>query len=218
MPIALRKQRARSDEDKQVRRGSIVASARRLLAGTDWSDLRIEDVARGAGVAKASVFRYFATKEELVLEVYLEELARLFARLGEVLAAPRRAGRAAVAAALARALVAEPLFVRLSTAVHGVLERRISVESARRFKLALQAQLAAAGAVLEDRLGLPRGAGLPLLLRFHAVVIGLWQLADHPPSVAAAIAAGGLEAFRLDFAREVEALFLALLKDQESRS
>jgi AcrR family transcriptional regulator len=213
--LVLPKQRARSSEDKQVRRRSILASARRLLEETDWQDLRIEDVAAGAGVAKASVFRYFATKEELVLEVYLEELAGVFRRLGTVLGG-RRGGRAAVAAALARAIVADPLFVRLSTAVHAVLERRISVESARRFKLALHEQLAAAGAVLEQRLGLRAASGAPLLLRFHAVVIGLWQLADHSPSVAAAIARGGLDVFRIDFAPEVERMFIALLEDLES--
>jgi AcrR family transcriptional regulator len=214
VPLPLQKRRARSSEDKEVRRRSIVASARRVLETADWSELRIEDVARGAGVAKASVFRYFATKEELVLEVYLDELAGLFRRLGAILA--RRSGGRALARAMAGALVADPLFVRLSTAVHAVLERRISVESARRFKLALQAQLAAAGALLEERVALPAGSGLPLLLRFHAVVIGLWQLADHPPSVAAAVAAGGLDVFRIDFAREVERIFLALLKDLES--
>jgi AcrR family transcriptional regulator len=211
VPLSLQKQRARSTEDKQVRRRSLVASARRLLGETDWSELRIEDVARGAGVAKASVFRYFPTKEELVLEVYLEELADLFGRLPQLLSR----GRGAVARPLARALVEEPLFVRLSVAVHAVLARRVSVASARRFKLALRDQLAAAGTLLERRLELRPGSGLPLLLRFHAVVIGLWQLADHPPSVAAALDGGGLDVFRLDFAREVEKIFLALLDTPE---
>jgi AcrR family transcriptional regulator len=219
MVPVLQKQRARSTSDKEVRRGAILASARRLLDGNDWSELRIEAVARGAGVAKASVFRYFATKEELVLDVYLGEVAGLFSTLADVLSksgGDAGGGRAALARALGQALGARPLFVRLSAAVHAVLERRITVASARRFKLALRDELAAAGVLLETRLALAPGRGLPLLLRFHAVVIGLWQLADHPPAVAQAIAGGGLDAFRIDFAAEVERMFLALLRDQES--
>src|SRR5688572_27609672 len=135
MAPRLAKQRARSDGDKQLRRGAILEAARRLLGRVDWSDLRIEEVARGAGMAKASVFRYFPTKEELVLEVYLAELEEIFARLGAELAGHRARSAERLGRAMAATLVAHPLFVRLSTAVHAVLARRISVSSARRFKL-----------------------------------------------------------------------------------
>jgi AcrR family transcriptional regulator len=216
MPRRLEKLRARSADDKELRRRSLVESARRVLSRNGATDLRIEDVARGAGVAKPSVFRYFRNKEELLLEVYLLELEEIFARLGGALAGVRRAGAREIARALAAILVEHPLFVRLSTSVHTVLARRISVAAARRFKLALLAQLSGAAAALEALLpSLPRGSGLTLLVRFHAVVSGLWQLADHAPSVAAAIAAGGLDCFRIDFAREVEDVFAALLRDLE---
>ncbi len=218
MPRRLHKLRARSADDKELRRASLLEAARALLRRTDWTELRIEDVARRAGTGKATVFRYFATKEELVLAVYLVELATVFARLEVLLEpdGPREAG--GIARALARLLVAHPLFVRLSTAVHAALARNISVESARRFKLALLAELTAAAALLERLLpALAPGAGLKLLLRLHATVIGLWQLADPAPSVAAALAGGGLDPFCIDFAREIEEIFVGLLKIMEVR-
>jgi AcrR family transcriptional regulator len=219
LPRRLEKLRARSADDKELRRRSILDSARRLLARVDSSELRIEDVARGAGVAKPSVFRYFRNKEELLLEVYLLELGEIFVRLGVGLVEAPRPGAAAVARALAEIVVEHPLFVRLSTTVHTVLARRISVDAARRFKLALLAQLSRAAVALEARLPtLPSGSGITLLIRFHAVVSGLWLLADHAPSVAAAIEAGGLDVFRIDFAREVENVFAALLRDLEVKS
>lgn len=217
MPRHLEKRRARSADDKELRRRSIVESARRILSRA--LDLRLEDVARGAGVAKPSLFRYFRNKEELVLEVYLLELEEITARLAGALVGVRRAGTQEIARALAAILVAHPLFVRLTTSVHTVLARRISVEAARRFKLALLAQLTASARALETLLpSLPPGSGLTLLVRFHAVVSGLWQLADHAPSVAAAIAGGGLDLFRVDFAHEVEHVFAALLRDLEVKS
>jgi AcrR family transcriptional regulator len=214
-PAAARldKLRARSADDKALRRRSLVESARRLLRSSDWSELRVADVARGAGVGKASVFRYFRSKEELVLDVYLLELAELFGELAGRLTSGQVRGPEPVAHLLAQALAARPLFVRLAAAMQAVLSRHISFEAACRFKRDLVAQLSAAGAAIEICVpGLPPGSGPRALLRFHAVIIGVWQMTDHPPNVQRAIDELGLDVFRLDFAREVEAMFVTLLR------
>ena len=218
MPRRLLKLRARSAGDKALRRASLLEAARALLARTDWTELRIADVAGRAGIAKASVFRYFATKEELVLAVYLVELGHVFAKLEVALSPDRPQPPEEIARSVARMLAAHPLFVRLSSSVHAALARNISIDSARGFKLALLAQLRGAAALLEPRLpSLPPGGVLRLLVRFHATMIGLWQLADPPPSVAAALAGGGLDLFRIDFALEIEEIFVGLLKTMEVR-
>jgi AcrR family transcriptional regulator len=217
MPRRLQKLRARSQDEKLLRRATILGAARLLLTKTDWTELRMTDVARRAGMAKASVFRYFGKKEELILAVYLAELGAVFATLERELAVGRSLTAAEVARRLAATLVDHPLFVRLSTAVHAALARRITVASARQFKEELLGELAGAARLLEQRLpGLRPGTGLRLLLRFHAAMIGLWQLADPPPSVQAALEGGGLEAFRIDFAEEIEEVFVALLKNLEA--
>ena len=217
MPRRLQKLRARSHDEKLLRRATILGAARVLLARTDWTELRMSDVARRAGMAKASVFRYFGKKEELVLAVYLSELGAVFATLERELAGARSVSDAEIARRVAATLVDHPLFVRLSTAVHAALARRITVASARQFKEELLGQLAGAARLLEAKLpALTPGAGLRLLLRCHAAMIGLWQLADPPPSVQAALEGGGLDVFRIDFAREIEEVFLALLKNLEA--
>src|SRR5438552_11947826 len=87
MPRRLDKLRARSASDKELRRAAILDAARRLLRRVPSAELTVSDVARAAGLAKASVFRYFATKEALVLAVFELELAELFAALATRLAA-----------------------------------------------------------------------------------------------------------------------------------
>lgn len=217
MPRRLQKLRARSDDEKLLRRATILGAARLLLTRTDWTELRMSDVARRAGMAKASVFRYFGKKEELVLAVYLAELGAVFATLEGELGGARSVPAAEIARRVAATLVDHPLFVRLSTAVHAALARRITVASARQFKEELLGQLAGAARLLEAKLpGLAPGAGLRLFLRFHAAMIGLWQLADPPPSVEAALQGGGLDVFRIDFAKETEEVFLALLQNLEA--
>lgn len=61
-----------------IRRKRIVEASQRMFSETAYSDVQMDDVARAAGVAKPTLYRYFATKEDLFLEgldLMLEELA-----------------------------------------------------------------------------------------------------------------------------------------------
>jgi AcrR family transcriptional regulator len=51
-----------------ARRRRIVDAATRLFSATRYDAVQIDDVARAAGVAKPTLYRYFATKEDLFLE------------------------------------------------------------------------------------------------------------------------------------------------------
>jgi AcrR family transcriptional regulator len=168
------KLRARSDDDKELRRRAILAAARRLLERAPVGELTVADVAREAGLAKGSVFRYFPTREELVLAVFEEELAAMFAHLGQAIAATPALSGEALARLLAHGLVERPVFLQLATVVHAVLERNISLPAAVRFKTALDGHLQAAGAMLEARWpNLRPGQGARIFLRTHALLIGL---------------------------------------------
>lgn len=54
------------------RRETILSAAAELFAGRDYADVQVDEVARKAGVGKATLYRYFPSKEEL----YLESLER----------------------------------------------------------------------------------------------------------------------------------------------
>ena len=57
-----------TDLRSSLRRRRIVDAATRLFATTRYDAVQIDDVARAAGVAKPTLYRYFATKEDLFLE------------------------------------------------------------------------------------------------------------------------------------------------------
>jgi len=60
-----------------LRRKRIVEAAQRMFSATPYEEVQMDDVARMACVAKPTVYRYFATKEDLFLEsldATLEEL------------------------------------------------------------------------------------------------------------------------------------------------
>jgi len=61
-----------------LRRKRIVEASQRMFSETAYNDVQMDDVAKAAGVAKPTLYRYFATKEELFLEgldLMLEDLA-----------------------------------------------------------------------------------------------------------------------------------------------
>jgi AcrR family transcriptional regulator len=51
---------------------AILDAARELIAADGFADLRLERVAANAGVGKATIYRHWASKEALALEVLLE--------------------------------------------------------------------------------------------------------------------------------------------------
>jgi AcrR family transcriptional regulator len=219
MARRLEKLRARSASDKELRRAAILDAARRQLRRVASADLLVADVARAAGLAKGSVFRYFPTKEALVLAVFELELSELFGTLAAKLAPHEHLDSATFARTLVAELRTRPVYLHLATVVHGVLEHNIELDDCVRFKQHLLAHLTVAGALIERLLGFLRpGEGLRLLLRIHALLIGLWQLTDHPPVVAEAVSTLGLDVFRIDFSDELEDVLVVLLRGMEARS
>lgn len=68
------------------RREVILNAAAELFAGRDYASVQVEEVAKRAGVGKATLYRYFPSKEELYLESLERALGGLEHRLNAELA------------------------------------------------------------------------------------------------------------------------------------
>jgi AcrR family transcriptional regulator len=58
--------------DQLARRQRIVRAALKALAGSDYEQVKISEVARDSGVALGTLYRYFASKEHLLAAVFVE--------------------------------------------------------------------------------------------------------------------------------------------------
>ncbi len=216
--MALTKQRARNDADKEVRRRAIMRSARDVLSRGSYADLTVAAVAREAGLAKGTVYLYFRTKEELVLEVFEEEVAAWFSELDVRLSRAGTLTPTEFSDTAVTSLMQRPLLLQLASVVHSALEHNIELETAIRFKTALTEHIVGAGAHVERCLPwLTPGQGAQLFLRVHALVVGLQQLTHHSPIVAEAIEVAGLTEFDVDFAAELHDVLVTLLTGMENR-
>jgi AcrR family transcriptional regulator len=141
-------QRARRPEQMAARRAAILDAARAMLAKKGVSDISLRELSERVGLAKSNVLRYFDSREAIFLEVLDEEcrawLSDLESRLGKPRARkPDYANEIRVGTTIAESLSERRLLCELISAMASVLERNISTEGARDFKVRAMGNIAA---------------------------------------------------------------------------
>jgi AcrR family transcriptional regulator len=205
------RRRAVAPQEKSERREAILRAAELLLHANPGGAITVEDLARQAGLAKGTVYLYFRTREEVLLQVHLERLHGLFDELEAALQAPRVDAAYHAVRATLHYLRAHPEFLPLATNCRGMLEANASAQAALEYKLALGVRLSAIGARIEELYpSLARGDGMALLMNSYALMIGLWQITDPPACLREAMQRPELGMFRIDFDKQLAAALLAL--------
>ena len=108
----------------QAREEAILQATCRLLGEKAYDAMTMDDVANAVGIAKASLYKHFASKEELCRAAMVQILGRVQAFLDTVPAelAPQDKLRALVRWSLERLIACEmPLLPSRNTALRGVL-------------------------------------------------------------------------------------------------
>ena len=187
-------QRARSEEQREIRRRAILDAAAGMLDEMPVAEVSLNELSRRVGLAKSNVLRYFESREAVLLELLDDFLGNWLAALADELAAgveahaaPEvRAGQ--LAEILSRSLAERVVLCDLFGAQGGVLERNVSVEVVKRHKRSTLARLAAMADLV--RRHLPElGDGAQLFCLMLLVSAGaLSSYVPPPPSVLAAYA------------------------------
>ncbi|MFD8569007.1 TetR/AcrR family transcriptional regulator [Streptomyces sp. NPDC057694] len=141
-------QRARSEEQREIRRRAILDTAAAMLDEMPVADVSLNELSRRVGLAKSNVLRYFESREAVLLELldvfledWLAELADDLAAGIEAHAAPD-VRAAQLAEILSRSLADRVVLCDLFGAQGGVLEHNVSVEVVKRHKRSSLTRLA----------------------------------------------------------------------------
>jgi AcrR family transcriptional regulator len=181
-------QRARSVQAKQQREAAILDAARELGAARGIRQVTLTDIAEAVGMHKSAMLRYFETREQIFLRLtalgWREWSAALRQRLGELPPAPA-APAAEVAAAFADSLVARPMFCDLLAQAPLNLERNVSLESVRAFKLVTLEEVHAICADLARLLALTESQAVDVIATATSLAGAFWQMATPGPEVMA---------------------------------
>ena len=135
-------QRARSDEQREVRRRAILDTAAAMLHEMPVTDVSLNELSRRVGLAKSNVLRYFESREAVLLELLDYFLQNWLTELADELAVGIDAGLPAadraeqLAEVLSRSLAGRVVLCDLFGAQGGVLEHNVSVEVVTRHKRA----------------------------------------------------------------------------------
>ncbi|MFD0249669.1 TetR family transcriptional regulator [Streptomyces sp. NPDC127113] len=170
-------QRARSVQAKQARETAILEAARALGARRGIREVTLTDIATEVGMHKSALLRYFETREQIFLDLTAQGWRDWSAALRGRLTACERATPAAVADAFAATLSARPLFCDLLAQAPLNLERNVSLEAVRTFKLGTLEEVARIGAELERLLGLNEEQAVDTVATATSMAGALWQMA-----------------------------------------
>jgi len=201
--------RATGIQEKEQRREQILAVAAELFRDARYGEVSMARIAAAAGIAKGTLYLSFATKEDLFLHLLLADLADWCSSLPPAL--PREP--AALAQQLGGSLEQHPRLLRFFAILPGVLEAMVGEQEQTylQFKRGLLAELQPLADALESQLPLPFGEGMHLLLRIHALVVGLTIVADQ---AAATLLPRELQVLQLDLGQELIPMLTALLRFQ----
>lgn len=178
-------QRARRPEQKLQRQQAILSAARELALRNGVRDVSLAGIAARAGIHKSALLRYFETREQIFLELTAEAWPDWAQALhaGIAAAAPGSAGL--VAGILARSFGDRPLLCDLIAHTPLNLERNVSPETVRRYKLtSLQAVSEAAALVQRVLPGLTLAECGEFVATLASLAGSLWQIANPVPALA----------------------------------
>ncbi|KUN18805.1 TetR family transcriptional regulator [Streptomyces antibioticus] len=194
-------QRARSAEQREIRKQAILDAATQLLTEMPVSEISLRELSRRVGLSKTNVVRYFETREAVFFELLNRSLAQWIEDLTAELAEAEDTSSAAVTDTLARSLAHHPLLCDLFSALGPELERNISAESARAFKLAHVRLLGALADLLRQHItGLTPDMARELVSLTVVCTAGLWPFAHPSEAVTEAQRHPELAATKVDFA------------------
>ena len=180
-------QRARSPEAKQHREDAILAAARSLGAKRGIRQITLTDIADTVGMHKSALLRYFETREQIFLRLTAEDWrewsAALRAKLERFGGSPTGE---TVASAFSTTLADRGMFCDLLAQAPLNLERNVSLEAVRAFKLVTHTEVDAIVEVMRQLLpGLTQRDGIDIIATATSLSGAFWQMANPPPEVAA---------------------------------
>jgi AcrR family transcriptional regulator len=180
-------QRARSAEQRDIRRRAILETAASMLGEMSVSELSLNELSSRVGLAKSNVMRYFESREAVLLHLLVttarEWLAVTIERFAGAVdtSTPVSARIDMVAGELAASFAEWPMLCELISVKASVLDRNVSTEVALQYKQEVSDGLVGLGGLLEELLPeLGPEQSVPAARMIILLVGALWPR-THPP-------------------------------------
>ena len=212
--------RARSPEQKAERERDILDAAAELFLDKGFEKASMRSIGCKAGLSKGNLYRYFKTKEEVFLKLYLEDFTGWLEELEQTLQARQGLGDLPwLASTMARSLAARPRMGGLTPLLAGVLERNVPWEVLLQFKLEIVRRAVRLTTVIHRAIPVLSEQQVMRFLRMvHVYAAGLWPVAHPSPELERAVASSELLSqfhtdFEADLAQSIRTILTGILEE-----
>jgi len=196
LKMCLIKQRANNPEQKALRRKQIMDATRARFLASSYEEVNLNNVAKDVGITKAALYRYFRNKETLFLALFVESLEALIASSNTELK------QSSLIDSICNVLIENPTFCKLSAILHTILERNLSLEEAKDFKLTLLDLMGKFSVQIQHHPSAPKltqEQSFTLLMQIQQALIGVWHMTHPTGAIAEVLEKPPLNIFKLSF-------------------
>ena len=165
--------RARTPEQKNDRRDTILATAKTLFMEAGYEGFSMGLLSKRAGVAKGTLYLYFGTKEEVLLSLYTLEFERFCREL--TAGVTSQTTDAAFVSHLYETSISDPIFLALHARLGTVIDQNISLDALITSKRAMADHFHAMVEQLSGPLALEQEQTLAALSGISALLTGSYD-------------------------------------------
>jgi AcrR family transcriptional regulator len=178
-------QRARRPEQKMRRQAAILRAARELALRDGVRTVSLADIAARVGVHKSALLRYFETREQIFLELTAEAWRDWAGAIHAGLDTAAVGSAGLVADVMARSFGDRPLLCDLVAHTPLNLERNVSPEAVRRYKMTSLGTVNEAASLVQRVLpDLTLAECTEFVATLASLAGAVWQMANPAPALA----------------------------------
>lgn len=205
-------QRARKPQEIEARRERLLAAAAELFDAEGPQGAGLNAIAAKAGFSKSNVYRYFESREQVLLELFLSEMKSLVPAFCARVAATTAGDVPALAAVIADEFIARQRLGRLMAILIGTLEANVSEATIMHTKRTMGVQARQLAVAIDAKLpGASVADCLWAISMVGTLVSGMWPAAHPSPVAARVLARDEFAAFRPSIERDLPRAVRALL-------
>lgn len=209
-------QRARKPAEQQLRREAILAAAAALFDAEGPQGTGLNAIAAKAGFTKSNVYRYFESREEVLLSLFLGELESFVADFEAAVAASPTGDTQALAQVSTQTFLAHPRFCALVAILTSVLEQNVSIARIIELKRTVTAHNARIAGAVHSRLPSATLEDCSWAVGMVATLVGgMWPNVTPSPNAAQVLAMPEFDYLKprpeRDLKRAIAALFAAIV-------
>lgn len=213
-----RKKRAISDSAKEIRRNTILEAAETLILKDDFKNITITRIAEESNLAHGTVFLYFKSKEELFLDLTIQNLERWFCatteRLNKLcLSKKSKSEQISIIIEILVSSFDNSSLLRLLPILDDTLEHNITTDKAFSFKSFLKQNMESMGTNIERVFSIPDDFnGAQILHHLFICLIGTYKVSHPSTTVKKVIQNSSLQMFDIDFKVTLKTIITNYLK------